>query len=652
MKRRCNTKPPITIITGPRESGRTTYAALVGSNLYQQGVAFLHNGTALFGSAYSDDYLKNPEGLLQLAKYVPVNTPILIEEADIHPATCLTEDPDHEAIITSALAILAEKSCYLILTTVHGEERQISKTLIENAWEHVTTYMNAESKETLSLETINRYGRHLIPVPTIQYDPEQVYRTMALADTFKETRAGTAEGTVISYSQDRFLEVPQSTIDEMEYPKYPEYPVHYRYRIVNRLGDESRITHRFTQESRLNFLWLESVNEHPHETVVLEMLSRTMPQWGFEYEPVQVPQNDRFPDGRALINGESTNLEVVSIQPRYSKGHSLHDLVALSQKGRAPKPRDGGILRCFDCKIEKSIPGATLESIPEHDESHKWAFYLPNPEVEEGLPSALTVTPLLTINQEGFKEELQRAVQNKLRIIAAQGAGHKNWVVVIAQGFPVEPRWYSELQDQWPSNVDGIVIAASDFYLSASHDLLPYHDLTMVLLKCPLDATSHNCYHPSYLYRVSQFDQDFQPISPVTHSAENLSLAAFRMTWPPAPTRRTFILRDENGIEIDRLEDIAITGQQASEVLKERNFGWREQSEARMVLAQETDIDTATIWAEVMKKSDGITTHWTATAYLKVDQLHQEIGEQFEAGSQAAQWCEVQVATTLLDNDG
>ena len=106
MKRRCNTKPPITIITGPRESGRTTYAALVGSNLYQQGFAFLHNGTALFGSAYSDDYLKNPEGLLQLAKYVPANTPILIEEADIHPATCLTDDPNHEAIITSALAIV------------------------------------------------------------------------------------------------------------------------------------------------------------------------------------------------------------------------------------------------------------------------------------------------------------------------------------------------------------------------------------------------------------------------------------------------------------------------------------------------------------------------------------------------------------------
>ena len=314
------------------------------------------------------------------------------------------------------------------------------------------------------------------------------------------------------------------------------------------------------------------------------MLGRTIPQWGFEYEPVQVPQNDEFPDGRALINGKSTNLEVVSIQPRYPGGHSLHDLVAMSQTGRAPQPRDGGILRCSDCRKTQVVPDATLEKLPKHDENHKWVLYLPNVQAMEGIPKALTVTPLLTINQEGFTDELQRAVWSKSRIIADQGAGHENWVVVIAQGFPADPQWYSELPDQWPDNVDGIVIAATDMYLSASHDLLPYYDLTMVLLKCPHKSAAHNCYHPSYLYRISRFDEEHQPISPATHNAEDLSLAAFRHSWPPAPTRRILIARDESGNEIDRLEDIAITDEQASEVLKERNFVWRKYSDARMVL--------------------------------------------------------------------
>ena len=645
-----NQFPPITIITGPRESGRTTYAVMVGSGLFRQGYAFHHNGTALIGWVYPDDYLKNPEGLLRLAQGVPENTPILIEEADIHSATRRSDNPAHDATIASALTVLADKSCYLILTTVQGAEHQISQGLVENAWEHVTPYMNAESKENLALATIHRFGRRLIPVSTVLHDQDLVHQTMAIADAFRETRSGAPDGTVISYSEDQLFEVPQTSIDQMKYPKYPEYPVHYRHRIIRKLRNEGPVMHRLSQASRLNFVWLESVNEHPHETQVLEMLRRTMPQWGFEYQPVHVPQNDRFPDGRALINGESTNLEVVSIQPRYPQGYSLHDLVAMSQTGRTPEPRKNGILRCSDCRTTQEIPGATLDSLPVHDENHKWVFYLPNPEAEESIPVTLTVTPLITITQEGFNAEVRRAVENKSRVIADQGAGHRNWVVVIAQGFPVEPQWYSELPDQWPDNVDGIVIAATDQYLSASHDFLPYHDLTMVLLKCSQDADAHNCYHPSYLYRVSHFDEDLQPISPDTHSVEDLSAAVWHQTWPSVPTRRTLIVRDEDENEIDRLEDIAITRQQASEVLQKRNFMWRQHGATRMVLVHEPDGTNAQIWAEVEIASDGNDSYWTATAYREIDQFYQETAEEFETKDAASQWCEVQIATTLLND--
>ena len=642
--------PPITIITGPRKSGRTTYAVLLGSNFFQQGYAFLHNGTALFGWALSDDYLKDQKGLLRLAKDVSANTPILIEEADTHPATRRSENPAHNAAVTGALAELASKSCYLILTTVHGEERQIAPALVVNAWEHVTPYMNADSMESLALSTIHRFGRRLIPVPTVPHDPEQVCQAMLVADTFRETRKGASDGIAIEPDEDRFIEVPQTTIDQMKYPKYPEYPVHYRNRIIRKLGDGGRIVHRLSKESRLNFVWLESVNEHPHETVVLETFGRVMPQWGFEYEPIQVPQNDRFPDGRALINGKETNLEVVSIQPRYSGGHSLHDLVAMSQKGRAPEPRDGGILRCLECGETKNVPGATLENLPEHDESHRWVIYLPNDKAEEGIPRALTVTPLLTIDQEGLTEELQKAVHQKSDTIAGQGAERENWVIVIAQGFPVEPQWYSELPSNWPNNVDGIVVAASDTYLSASHDLLHYYDLTMMLLKCPQGEDEHNCYHPSYLHRISRSDEDYQPISPETHNPEDLSITAFRQTWPPLPTRRTLVVRDEDGNEIDQFEDIAITGRQASEVLKEHNFVWSERDGASMVLARATDGDTVKTWAEVEAEPDGVTTNWAATVYRMVDQLHQEIGEEFRTREHATAWCEAQVAAAILDD--
>ena len=71
-----------------------------------------------------DDYLHDPDGLLTLTRKIPPTLPILIEEADIHPATRQTEDPTHDENIASALTALAGKSCYLLLTTVRGNESQ------------------------------------------------------------------------------------------------------------------------------------------------------------------------------------------------------------------------------------------------------------------------------------------------------------------------------------------------------------------------------------------------------------------------------------------------------------------------------------------------------------------------------------------------
>ena len=636
---------PITIVVGPRESGRTTYASLVFSGLRRRGYDCFHNGTLQFGGEYDGGYLDGPNGLLELVQDAPPNSPILIEEADIHRATCRTGDPVRDAAIVSALEDLARKSCYLLLTTVQGRESEIAQVLVDNTWEHVSPYMDVQVEGFPSLATIHRFGRRLIPVATVQHDSELVRGAMLLANTFKETRHGSPDGVPTKYSQDEFVEVPQTNIDQMRYPKYPEYPVHYRRRIVRKLGDLGLIRPRRTQESRLDFLWLESVNEHAHETVVLEMLGRTASQWGFEYEPVPVAQNTEFPDGRALIDGEITNLEVISVQPRYPGGHSLHELVALSQTGRTPKMTENGIMRCLECGIQ-DLPGVTLENLPEHEGAHKWVLYVPNVGAQDGLPSALTVTPLLTIDQQGFENELLKAVQDKSRIIADQGAGSRNWVVVIAQGFPLEPQWYSELKDQWPDNVDGIVVAATDGYLSATQDLVPHYDLTLVLLRCPKEGEAHNCYHPSYLYRVSKSDEQYRPISPETHNAEALSLAAFSQAWPPAPTRRTLIVRDESENEVDRFQDIVLTNRQASELLEERNFVWRSHGDTRSVLVR--DGDQVETWAIIEKKSDGNATWWVAAVYGEFDQLRQEVEEEFETYVDATAWCRVMVAASLL----
>ena len=111
--------PPITLITGPRESGRTTCAVLICADRFKRGVPCFHNSTALIGWDI-EEYADSNDGLLTLAERIPEQATVLIEEADAKIATRRTGDPSHEATVNSALVLLAEKSCYLILTTVQA----------------------------------------------------------------------------------------------------------------------------------------------------------------------------------------------------------------------------------------------------------------------------------------------------------------------------------------------------------------------------------------------------------------------------------------------------------------------------------------------------------------------------------------------------
>ena len=74
-----NVYPPITLITGPRNSGRTTYAVLICAELFKRGVPCFHNSTASIGwnvEKYVDSY----DGLLSLAEQIPEPSTVLIEE--------------------------------------------------------------------------------------------------------------------------------------------------------------------------------------------------------------------------------------------------------------------------------------------------------------------------------------------------------------------------------------------------------------------------------------------------------------------------------------------------------------------------------------------------------------------------------------------
>ena len=179
--------PRVTLVTGPRESGRTTYAVMVCAEQYVLGVRCFHNSTALFGWNI-EEFADARDGLVALAEQIPERSSILIEEADEQKATRRTGELSRDAAINSALATFANKSCNLILTTIQGNECLIAKPLLEFAYEHVTPFMEARAQESVSLRTLHRLGRYKVPVEPISHNTESILNAMMMADTFNRLR--------------------------------------------------------------------------------------------------------------------------------------------------------------------------------------------------------------------------------------------------------------------------------------------------------------------------------------------------------------------------------------------------------------------------------------------------------------------------------
>ena len=132
---------------------------------------------------------------------MPENASVLIEEADLHLATRQLEDLHRDETISLALRQLEEKACHLILTTVDGGETQIDQSLVESALEHITCFMDAESRE---LTTIHRTDRYLIPSLVVPHDAERVSNAMALSFAFRPMRNDVPEESTVGNADEDY----------------------------------------------------------------------------------------------------------------------------------------------------------------------------------------------------------------------------------------------------------------------------------------------------------------------------------------------------------------------------------------------------------------------------------------------------------------
>ena len=240
----------------------------------------------------------------------------------------------------------------------------------------------------------------------------------------------------------------------------------------------------------------------------------------------------------------------------------------------------------------------------------------------------------------------KRQCRRNQRLSLNRGKGLRNWVVVLAQGFPVDADWYDELPDEWPENVDGICLVATEGYLGAYNHLVPFKDFTALLLKCPPDSPGHNCYHPGYIYRVSGVDTDFQPLSRDGQTIREVSAAAWNYPLPANPVKKTLIIRDQDERKLLTFQGGAITNTQVREILDEAGYEWREQSPESFLLCSEDDVSNeGGLWARLQCLK---TEEWIGGVFYE----SYELKEGFVTGEEAKVWCERHMAMLLLHMEG
>ena len=217
----------------------------------------------------------------------------------------------------------------------------------------------------------------------------------------------------------------------------------------------------------------------------------------------------------------------------------------------------------------------------------------------------------------------------------------------MAQGFPVDGDWYNDIPGQWPENIDGICVVATEGYVGAYNHLVPFNDFTTLLLKCPSsDSQDHNCYHPGYSYRVSGLDTDFRPLSKASHTIEEVSAAAWNYPLPASPVKKTLTVRDQDEREFLALRGAEITDAQVREILDGTRYKWSEQSPKSLVLCSEG----------IVRHQDGpwanlechVNEEWIGGIFHE----GYELREAFVTIEEARAWCERHTAMLLLRIEG
>ena len=480
----------IILFTGEDDQAQNTVAMMHVGIALEIGQPIYHNGCSNHG------WLIQPETLSSAARFAA----LLSLDAVLEGSLIILADADYIPAITDIegqfrpkwLQIAMDKGLQIVLTTVRGREYMLNEFLFLDDTIHVLVEVRFEGDGVIV--TFYSGGmRERIPRNRERINKEAIVDFAKLSN-----------GQYASPERDQnelISNPPMSQVTNADYVEAvrsvdTSKPKHHAYVfLMTRLLVMYPDIQVRTSEM-INRIWIETVDKYNIERVALTRLSYACAQWGIALSEVQHNSDvDSYPDGLAMGRSGKVNIEVTKVQPKWPSGATFSQLASLSVSGREAHPGASPILQCTQCGQAEVPDFSDVHNLPDHDEKHVWTCTFPKSILGPDWDDHIVALPVIRLTKQLLEEEIRKATNRKSKKVDRFGGGSQNWLVLLIEGFPVEPDWYEDIGNLDWDTFDGVFAILTDEYTGGIQGGQPNVPEDVIVVKCP-ESGNHFCYHP------------------------------------------------------------------------------------------------------------------------------------------------------------
>ncbi len=488
----------ITLITGENEKTQNIVAMAHVGMAVQDGRQIFHNGCSREGWRISLESLSSSDKFSELLSHEAVKDGSLfvLADADCISALKATESKDPPQWLKMA----RNKGLDIILTTVRGREYMLRDVLRLEETVHVLIEYRSQGDGVIGTHYHGKMDER-VPIGRTFLSVRDLTNFAELLDGRYERPERDESELIINphlspVTAADYEEAVRST--ETSKPKHHAYNFLLTRVLVMYPGVQVRVT-------EMVFLpWIESVDKYNIEKAALNWLDYACGQWGIALSEVEPsPAKDEYPDGLGKGLSGQVNIEVTKVQPVWPSEATFSRLASSALVGKEARPKDKPVVQCKQCGASEADGIYNVHSLPAHDESHDWVCTYPKSLIGSDWDNHIVALPELKLTQESFEERIDSAAQRKSNRVERYGGSNQNWLVLIVEGFPVEPDWYKNISSLCWERFDGVFMISTEEFFGAFHGMSADVAQNVIVVKCP-ESRLHVCYHPGVVLSLKR----------------------------------------------------------------------------------------------------------------------------------------------------